>query len=405
MLKVCLSLITVLLVWCVGAQANPTDRFQKGINLNHVMSYPAPSGWPRFISPQSRISDRELVALKEAGFDHIRLLIDPEIYLQETVVHRRKLDKRLKDIIKRILDHDLDLVAVNFTRHTAKEWNPERVLTSFESSNYKKFRAHIFHLATLLSSYDQTRVRFVMVSEPQKECIVKTGTDWTVFQRNLFAAARAAAPKLSLGVTGGCWSTIEGLKRVDMSDFDDNSFVDIHFYAPFSFTHQGATWTLPAQRYLSGLTYPSKPETALRRRVLVEAQIQTMFAAHEKGDLVDLEDAKKRGFDYLAERHDKNTLKTYFEQLEAWRKRQNIPTSRIAIGEFGALRPVKPIEAGEQTSRLNWIKDTRRLIEDYGYGWSMWDYFPPFSLLSDVETRTLDAPTIKALGLRATNND
>ncbi|MEP3673259.1 MAG: hypothetical protein ABJM86_09930, partial [Hyphomicrobiales bacterium] len=81
--------------------------------------------------------------------------------------------------------------------------------------------------------------------------------------------------------------------------------------------------------------------------------------------------------------------------------RENISRERIAIGEFGALRPSSVLGQSSQDSRLNWLQDTRRIMEGFGYSWSMWDYFPPFSLLNDTQARTLDIPTLKALGLNA----
>lgn len=389
--------LTILFVVACQSVAHANHTFKRGINLNHVMSYPLASGWPRFVSPFSMISDKELENLKTAGFDHIRLLIDPEIYLQETVAHRHALDRRLKDHIQRIHQAGLSVLAVNFTRHTARDWYPDRIFTSLSDRNYQVFSDHIAHLATMLKSYDPARVRLVLASEPQRDCFQDKDTDWTFFQRDLYEKARQAAPNLMLGVTGGCWSSIDGLAHVHMSDFDDNTFVDVHFYSPFTFTHQGATWSLPAQRYIAGLSYPSSKGTLEDVRPIIDR----VYAAKPLDDATVLADAYARAQDYLTRPVGHDTLKAYFARLENWRIKQGISKERISIGEFGALRPQKASGQTSQKSRLNWIRDTRMIIEEAGFSWAMWDYFPPFSLLANPQTRTLDRPTLRALGLRA----
>ncbi|MEP2943457.1 MAG: cellulase family glycosylhydrolase [Hyphomicrobiales bacterium] len=363
------------------------------------MSYPVPKGWPRFISPQSTISDAELRALKKAGFDHIRLLIDPEIYLEETQPHRKELDDRLLKLIDRIHMADLNVIAVNFTRHTARNWKPEKIFTTKTDLNYQAFSNHVVHIAQLLNRFEKHQIRYVMVSEPQKECFLEPGTgkiDWLVFQRDLYARTRTVAPHLWLGLTGGCYSAISGLDKLTMDGFDNETFVDVHFYSPFTFTHQGATWTMPAQRYVAGLTYPSKKGA----QESVKPLIDKMYEANPS-DINNLNEAYERAHEYLSDNIDSNTIKSYFVALEAWRKRENISRERIAIGEFGALRPSSVLGQSSQDSRLNWLQDTRRIMEGFGYSWSMWDYFPPFSLLNDTQARTLDIPTLKALGLNA----
>ena len=66
------------------------------------------------------------------------------------------------------------------------------------------------------------------------------------------------APRLPLFLTGGCWSNIEGIVLLDFDLLRDRrNFVSVHFYYPFLFTHQSATWTMPYLAGTIGVPYPA----------------------------------------------------------------------------------------------------------------------------------------------------
>lgn len=56
------------------------------------------------------------------------------------------------------------------------------------------------------------------------------------------AAIRASNPDRAVIVGGGDWSSIDSLATLEMPE-DHNIHSTFHYYAPFDFTHQGASWT------------------------------------------------------------------------------------------------------------------------------------------------------------------
>ena len=96
------------------------------------------------------------------------------------------------------------------------------------------------------------------MNEPQSQCRVYFGTDWTAYQQNMVERIRRIAPRLPLFLTGGCWSNIEGIVQLDTDLLHDrHNFVSVHFYYPFLFTHQSATWSMPYLAGTIGVPYPA----------------------------------------------------------------------------------------------------------------------------------------------------
>ena len=75
--------------------------------------------------------------------------------------------------------------------------------------------------------------------------------------QQLYAAARASATRLTIVLTGACYSGAEALAKIDpMAIPDDNIIWTFHSYDPFLLTHQGATWTGDFIQYVTGLPFP-----------------------------------------------------------------------------------------------------------------------------------------------------
>ena len=88
---------------------------------------------------------------------------------------------------------------------------------------------------------------------------------------------RRIAPRLPLFLTGGCWSNIEGIVLLD-SDLlrDRRNFVSVHFYYPFLFTHQSATWSMPYLAGTIGVPYPASAGSLAETLALTRARFRTL---------------------------------------------------------------------------------------------------------------------------------
>src|SRR5438270_10884996 len=90
--------------------------------------------------------------------------------------------------------------------------------------------------------------------------MVEDGYRWLGMQGKLITAIRAGASRHTIIASGHRWSGLpELLFLIPYSD--RNIIYNFHFYEPFAFTHQGATWAGPTVAFYKNVPYPSNPES------------------------------------------------------------------------------------------------------------------------------------------------
>jgi hypothetical protein len=137
---------------------------------------------------------------------------------------------------------------------------------------------------------------------------------------------------------------------------DPNVVYDFHFYDPFLFTHQGATWTWDAVVDLRGVPYPSTPEN-----------VQPVIDQTAEAEIQDY----LRG--YGEERWDRARIQENLEPVAQWRDEHQV---RVLCGEFGVYGLYAP-----PADRAQWILDVRTTLETLGLAWAMWEYDDSFGLV------------------------
>ncbi len=70
-------------------------------------------------------------------------------------------------------------------------------------------------MASTLASEDPSEVAFELMNEPVDQLRGRRQQLGPTQLKQLFAAARAAATRLTLILSGGCWGTAEGLVALD----------------------------------------------------------------------------------------------------------------------------------------------------------------------------------------------
>jgi endoglucanase len=139
------------------------------------------------------------------------------------------------------------------------------------------------------------------------------------------------------------------------------------------FTHQGASWTGAENRAVLGLAFPAE---AANRAALAER----------------LPDAGLRA-PVLAYHATESTLAAQISLADIWARAHRVP---LYCGEFGVVTRVAPPD-----SRYRWLASVRRICDERGIGWAMWDYCGGFRLaLGDTAgQRRLDPRCLQALGM------
>jgi endoglucanase len=118
------------------------------------------------------------------------------------------------------------------------------------AANSAKLAAIWTQVAAHFANRPPSRLWFEIENEPHEK--LKQANLMATLSPAL-AAIRASNPSRPVIIGGENWSGIDSLATLDLPD-DPNVYPTFHYYEPFDFTHQGATWVKPKPPAL-GRTY------------------------------------------------------------------------------------------------------------------------------------------------------
>ena len=337
-------------------------RLRHGINLSHWFAQSA--DYSR-VHLESHTTAEDIALIRKIGFDHVRLTLEP------APLFNPQDPAKLNAEYLKYLDSALDLIlaqglAVIVDIHPTDEFKL-RLNSNDQIEAFAKFwRA----LAQNLSARDPDHLFLEVINEP----MLQDGYRWLGVQGKLISAIRSGAPQHTIIASGHRWSGIPELLFL-LPYADRNIIYNFHFYEPFAFTHQGATWAGPNVSFYRNIPYPSSPESISR---IV--------------DTVQDESARRNLLRYGEERWNAARIDREIGVAALWAAKYQVP---LTCNEFGTYRSFAPA-----ADRVTWIQDMRVALEKYRIGWTMWDYAGGFAVVNKKNGHaTPDAEVVKALGL------
>jgi endoglucanase len=345
------------------------ERLRHGINASgwYAQVYEKDGYTPEHL--KTFITAEDIVLMKSSGFDHIRLSINPEPLFNSREPHLIPptylgyLDGAVKMILSQGLSVVIDIQPEEDFKQQLKE---DQFVEQFADF----WRALAKHYSTL----DVDRVFFEIMNEPE----VNDKYRWFGIEARVAAAIREGAPNNTIIAAGGRWSSMDELVFMDLLR-DPNVIYNFHFYEPYEFTHQGATWGSYYWHWLRGVRYPSTPESAEKSAALIPDE-----------DAADRLTVIRFGYDHW----NAARIDAEINQVAEWAKRHNVP---MVCNEFGVFR-----QYSNPSDRAAWISDVRTSLERHGMGWAMWDYNGSFGLVTKVNGHSVADPNmLDALGLQA----
>ena len=315
---------------------------------------------------ESWTTSADIALIRSAGFDHVRLSVNPQPIMDSTHRHGGSEEYlgNLDAAVKMILDAGL---AVEIDMHPDSDFKQR---LAKEDDFVERFSDFWRMIAKRYASYDSERVFFEIMNEPE----MRDAYRWYGVETKLAAAIRQAAPANTILAAGAKWDDDDDMIFLEPLR-DPNVIYVFHFYEPHIFTHQGATWGAFYWHWLKDLHYPSDPKNA-------EAVAATVPEAVHRLDVI------RYGQDHW----DAARIEAEINQAAEWAKQNSVP---LVCNEFGVFRHAQPQD------RNFWIRDVRTSLERHNIGWAMWDYSDSFGVAVKKDGKSmLDVETVKALGLK-----
>jgi hypothetical protein len=343
--------------------ASRLARLRHGINLSHWFAQSADYS-PAHLESHTTAEDFALI--KSIGFDHVRLTLEP------APLFNNDDPGRLRDEYLKYLDHALDLIlaqdlAVIVDIHPSDEF---KVRLNSNDRQIEAFGKFWLSLAQHISARDPEHVFLEVINEP----MVEDGYRWLGIQGKIISAIRAGAPRHTIIASGHRWSGIAELLFL-VPYADRNIIYSFHFYEPFAFTHQGASWAGPHLSFYKNIPYPGTAESV--SKVL---------------DTIEDEPARYNLLRYAEDGWNAMRIEREIGVAAAWAAKYQVP---LICNEFGAYRKFAP-----PADRAIWIRDMRIALERYNIGWTMWDYAGGFAVVNKQSGHAIpDDEVVKALGL------
>ncbi|RMG76955.1 MAG: hypothetical protein D6711_02750 [Chloroflexi bacterium] len=378
--KMMLKRIMLLIIWVMivngvqsqsdGVSDERFERLSRGINLTGWFWY----GPQDHAGLDARFTDAELMQLVELGFTYVRIPITLEFVLDPTtedLLNQSNVDYLLR-AIQRLNQIGL-AVTVDIHSTSLADSDAANYSGALEDPAFVDVFVEFWgNFAAYLSDTNPEMVFLEPMNEP---VFYDDPQQWVPIQEQLIAAIRENAPEHTIVVSGARWSSRETLMALE--PFDDRNLVyNFHWYEPFVFTHQGATWSSDFLVNLRDIPYPSSPQIiAPLLNSIPEGEARDQVRWYGEGN-------------WNAER-----IRAEIDQVAAWAAEHNL---RLICNEFGVHRPNAPI-----ADRAQWTEDVRTAFEANNIGWAMWDYDNNFGLVTrDANNRPLlNSLLARALGL------
>ena len=262
--------LCLALICCLQPAAAQTEApaLKRGVN---IVGYD-----PLWKDPaQARFQLRHMQAIKDGGFDHVRMNLHAFAHMDA--------ENRLSADWLKTLDSLVDAgvkagLTVILDEHNFEECSKEvaacrpRLLAFWRqiSQKYRDAPATVF---------------FEILNEPHGPL----NDVWNEVLAENLKLIRETNPTRKVVVGPTNWNSLDRLDGLRLPETDRNLIVTFHYYTPMEFTHQGASWT-PEFSKLSGVTWGSA--------------------------------------------FDRDRLQKDFDRVKVWAERNKRP---ILLGEFGAL--------------------------------------------------------------------
>jgi aryl-phospho-beta-D-glucosidase BglC (GH1 family) len=325
-------------------------------------------GWGDY-SPEhtsTYITAADFQVMKGMGIRYVRFPLDP------TLLSQGGLRNPNKDQIWARIDSALDMamdsgMAVDFVVFPRDDYK-QRLATQ---SGADQFIMLWQVLAKHFVGRDPDRFFFELMNESEEQDPYR----WVGLESATAKAIRDIDAEHTILASGAHYDSLGDLLTTQTID-DPNVIYTFHFYEPYAFTHQGASWGSVEWNYFRDIPYPATPgEIADRIKSIPDNS------------------ARYQLYLYGAEGWNAASILHRIAFAAEWGRERHVP---VVCNEFGAFRDTAPPD-----SRARYLHDVRTALEQNGIGWAMWDWSGNFGLVTHQANAIMpDRLDVDALGLK-----
>ncbi len=207
----------------------PGIGFLRGVNFGNMLEAPSEGAWG--LTVEERFFD----LVVESGMDHVRLPISWTHHTSQTAPYTidETFFSRVDWCVEQAVSRGLKII-VNV--HHYEELNTDPVAET------PRALAMWEQIATRYANQPKS-VYFEVLNEPH-DAFSATPALWDAYLAQALATIRDTNPTRKVLVGGVFYNSISGLLGLTPPD-DPFLVATFHYYEPFAFTHQGATWVNP----------------------------------------------------------------------------------------------------------------------------------------------------------------
>ncbi|RME68376.1 MAG: hypothetical protein D6781_11130 [Verrucomicrobia bacterium] len=323
------------------AAADTTFTFRRGVNISHWLSQ---LGGDRTYGADW-FDEEDVAWIAAQGFDHLRLPVDGRLWLREDGTLDTAKTAPFERAMGWARQHGLGTI-LDMHFLPGADFNPDiQDNTLFTDPEKMQRVAAFWRQVAERYAGEGPWLRFELLNEP----VAAENDQVNTFNRVMIAAIRESNPTRPIYITSNRWSHWENVKDVDMTD-DPNVFLTFHFYEPFIFTHQRASWaSMPPDMPI--IPFPGT--------------VPDLSGYFEEGAW----QLEWSGRELTIEEH----IEKPFAAVEAW-VREHAAGREVLLGEFGAYLPASA------ESKRAYTGAVRAGCEARGWGWAVWDYMGGFAV-------------------------